>query len=420
MQGTTLFLIRRYNDLDHITPIIWKMIMVSDMRPLVWIVSPDSLDRDDFRLVYLRELGVTVEFCYDGKIRRVWEWIRKHVDVQSSKKCLLFSRLVRRLVDWEDQKGLVTEATVRSLLNGSNVRAVVVDWQKPDRHCIPQILGAAKQVGVPIIAVPHGVPLQKSRLVTNRQMKRNRPPDYRFGSRFFDQVIVPHQHFKSRLVDSGIHPSRVTVIGSARYCDEWRSLLGKIARAEGQFLLKTPLKKVVYFDHQKRYRLEQSAILKGLTEIGRSPALCLVVRSSPDASMWAYRDILEREGIIFDTRAEARDLIYWSEVVVSTTSSLLLDVWLEKKRVVYPKHFHKVDMLFEDWKCGEVVQNDSEMIAALLADGGEKREEVLNEDREVRGFLDFVVCGGQPDRDVLAAYVSEIERAVERYGSAWN
>ena len=420
MRATALFLIRRPNDLDHITPIIWKMIIVSDMRPLVWIVNPNFLDIHDYRLDYLRQLGTTIEFCYDGKIRRIWDLLQKSGNLGKSLKSSFVSKIARRLVDLEDQRQSVTEAGVRDFLKSNKVHAVVVDWQKPDRYCIPQILGAAKQVGVPIIAVPHAVPLQKSRLVTNRQAKRDSPPDFRFGSRFFDLIIVPHQHFKSRLVDSGIHSSRVKVIGSARYCDEWRNQLEKIAIAEGKFLLETSLTKIVYFDHQRKYRLNQEQILNGLIQLGQNSSVCLVVHSAPGASMWQYREVLEQKDIIFDEYAKARDLIAWAEIVVSTTSSLLVDAWLEKKLVLYPKHFHKVDMLFEDWACGEKAENNGEMIAIALRNSDGRNEESDSKNREEQRFLDFVIRGGQSDRDVLTEYVRQIEKAITRYGDAWQ
>ena len=420
MQTTALFLIRRRNDLDHVTPIIWKMTVISNMRPWVWIVNPAFTDRGDFRLVYLRRIGVTIEFCYKGRVRGLWEALQRRVNLQKLPKRSIFFRLAQRLIHLEEQRSGVTEAEARDFIKGNGIRAIVVDWQKPERHCIPQVLGAAKQVGIPIVAVPHALPLQKSWLVTNRQVKRAQPPDFRFGSRFFDLIIVPHQHFKERLVDSGIHENQVRVIGSARYCTEWRKLLAQKVITGGKFVLETPLKKIVYFDHQIKYLLNQAVILSGLTELSENSAVCLVVHSSPGASMWPYRDILEQKGVILDEYSEARDLIEWSEIVMSTTSSLLVDAWLEKKRVLYPKHFHRVEMLFEDWACCEKAKNNSEMIEIALRNRNDRNEESDSKNEEVRRFLDFVVYGGQPNRDVLTEFVRQIEEVVTDYRHAWQ
>ena len=59
-----LFFVRDFNDIDHITPIVWKM--KGDNYPVaVYCINPEYDIQSDYRLNYLKELGVEVDFIYD-------------------------------------------------------------------------------------------------------------------------------------------------------------------------------------------------------------------------------------------------------------------------------------------------------------------------------------------------------------------
>ena len=60
-----LFFVRAFNDIDHITPIVWKMSM--DKYPVsVYCLDPQYDIYNDYRLNFLKEQGVTVDFIYNS------------------------------------------------------------------------------------------------------------------------------------------------------------------------------------------------------------------------------------------------------------------------------------------------------------------------------------------------------------------
>ncbi len=60
-----LFFIRHFNDIDHMTPIVWKM--KKDNYPVaVYCINPKYDIEGDYRLRFLRELGVTVDYIYNN------------------------------------------------------------------------------------------------------------------------------------------------------------------------------------------------------------------------------------------------------------------------------------------------------------------------------------------------------------------
>ena len=59
-----LFFVRAFNDIDHMTPVVWKM--SRDNYPVaVYCISPDYDIDNDYRLNFLKELGVKVDFIYN-------------------------------------------------------------------------------------------------------------------------------------------------------------------------------------------------------------------------------------------------------------------------------------------------------------------------------------------------------------------
>ena len=59
-----LFFVREFNDIDHITPIVWKM--KRDNYPVaVYCLNPEYDLHRDYRLRFLRTQGVKVNYIFD-------------------------------------------------------------------------------------------------------------------------------------------------------------------------------------------------------------------------------------------------------------------------------------------------------------------------------------------------------------------
>ena len=59
-----LFFIRHFNDIDHITPIVWKM--SQDSLPVtVYCMNPAYDIQSDYRLNFLKENGIKVDYIYN-------------------------------------------------------------------------------------------------------------------------------------------------------------------------------------------------------------------------------------------------------------------------------------------------------------------------------------------------------------------
>ena len=59
-----LFCVRHFNDVDHITPIVWKM-KQGNYSVAVYCINPRYDIDNDYRLNFLKKKGVIVESIYD-------------------------------------------------------------------------------------------------------------------------------------------------------------------------------------------------------------------------------------------------------------------------------------------------------------------------------------------------------------------
>ena len=59
-----LFFVRHFNDVDHIVPVIWEMAM-NEYPVAVYCLNPEYDINGDYRLNFLRKLGIDVDYVYN-------------------------------------------------------------------------------------------------------------------------------------------------------------------------------------------------------------------------------------------------------------------------------------------------------------------------------------------------------------------
>ena len=60
-----LFFVRHFNDIDHLTPVAWKL-WKDGYQVAVFCMNLQYNIQQDYRLRFLKEQGVTVDYLYDA------------------------------------------------------------------------------------------------------------------------------------------------------------------------------------------------------------------------------------------------------------------------------------------------------------------------------------------------------------------
>ena len=415
-----LFCVRHFNDVDHITPVVWRM--KQDNYPVaVYCINPRYDIENDYRLKFLKKQGVTVESIYDAfdqkmngfhnTMRHLFLWFYakgKEFSSHHHEKPLLLTRLsalaaqiIGRVLYELTRISFYRKSWAHYFLKESEAQLLCFDHIFPSRYVVNVLLEAAKEKSIPTLALPHGV-----YLYTNESYKAGtsaRQRLYKFNR--FDYVIVQNHLRKDVLVRSGITREKIVVLGSARFCGEWiaqnRKILPRMIESNG------PSKKlkVVFMVSKPHCRIDIERMLNTfdlLSDVGEVEVMIKPhTRTGTNSRLFANLTLLNASNIL------TPELCEWADVVLVIGSSVITEALMQKKPVLYLKYLHSNTMLFEECGACWTIHTEAELEQALQS-LRTKSMDLPYGDENVNRFLSEVVYGGRNRRDVLGDYVQFI------------
>ena len=408
-----MFLVRHFNDIDHIVPIVYRMLK-DDSEELRVFCMNASLDlENDFRLSFLKgQFGCRTKYifqAYKPTLRHhlfslLVCWLpRLKLPTGLGWLSRIFGKVSYKVYNstWRDR--LYDKAWARRLLQRYGVRTLVVDWGKVTRFAYEPISDAADELRVRKIGVPHGMTLMANDDSTTRTVTQQRPIDWGEQYGWLDEVIVQGHPMKEQYVRGGYPAKQISVLGSARFCQEWMVVYRSILPPQ-QLQQEDERLRIVYMDHDKLYRLDTDEIVNTFREISKATWATVIVKKSTRTRL---SDGRLADLVPVDTVTSSVHLVRWADVVISTISSIMLEVLDQGKIFIYPTGFTENEMLFERYGACWAVSSKDELLAALRAihDG---THVLPYSDANVKAFQNEVVYGGDPEADVLAKYVDHI------------
>ncbi len=413
-----LFFIRRFNDIDHTVPIVYRLAKDGFKDMAVLALNPDFDLSEDFRINFLKDkCAVTVEhvhkffmpslihrflgrficnsggqhFSITGKLNKVFRAVLKDRYTSLFLNSLIFKRFFGDR--WAERMFLA-----------KGTRLVVFDWQKFGKLGTLSLSRAAKKLSIPILAVPHGISLY-----TNKDWIASTSSGdtlLNFGGRWkdFDKIIVQFEHYKRTVVSAGVPLEKLLVLGSTRFCREWEKVYEKLIPCTDIYSNKGSQGKVkiVFMDHAARYRTTVDKVIDTVEKLVRLEYVDLVIKPST-SSRSALTSMMLYDIAKVDFNTSSVELIKWADVVMGTTSSILIEPLLMGKIFIYPKYFHDNNMLWDEMRACWKVANYNELEEALSKVAKNTGHKPYS-DADVNSFITEVVYGGVSDRDVLGDY----------------
>ena len=418
-----LFFIRHFNDIDHITPVVWKM--KQENRPAaVYCINPKYDIQNDYRLTFLKMQGVVVESIYDAfsqklnmlhrAMRFLYLWVfakakRLNNDNQENRLLLLLSRWGQLIIEWIGhklykltRKIFYNKNWARYILRQSRAQVLCFDHIIHNQYVVAVLLRAAKEISIPTIALPHGV-----YLYTNESPKPKSTAKQRF-SKFdhFDYVVVQNQLRKNILTRSGIRQDKVVVLGSARFCEEWieqnRKILPRMINSNAK---STEKLKIVFLTSKPQCRVDTKRMLSTIEILSNHREIELKLK--PHTRVGENPYLFDNLSIENASDVLTAELCEWADVVIVIGSSVMTEALMQGKPVLYLKYLHTNTMFFEECGACWTIQNEAELERAIQC-LRVKKMQVPYAQENVNKFLSDVVYGSQTKRDVLHDYVQFI------------
>jgi len=415
-----VFCVRHFNDVDHIAPVVWRM-MHDNYPVVVYCINPQYDIENDYRLKFLKEQGVTVKSIYDAfeqkknrfhkTMRYLFQWFYAKGNKFSSRrdeKPLLLSRLsklaapiIGRVLYELTRISFYRKSWAHYFLRASEAKLLCFDHIFPSRYVVSVLLEAAKEKSIPTLALPHGV-----YLYTNESYKAGTSTRQRFHKfNRFDYVIVQNQLRKDVLVRSGISREKIVVLGSARFCGEWiaqnRKILPRMIKSNRQ----SKKLKVVFMVSKPHCRVDIERMMNTFDLLSKFGEIEVMIkphtRTGTNSRLFANLTLPNASNIL------TPELCEWADVVLVIGSSVITEALMQEKPVLYLKYLHANTMLFEECGACWTIQTETELEQALES-LRKKSMDLPYGDENVNRFLSEVVYGGRKKRDVLGDYAQFI------------
>jgi hypothetical protein len=412
-----LFFIRAFNDIDHITPVVWKM--HQDNYPVcVYCINPAYDIHNDYRLNFLRNLGIPVDYVYRAFDRQLglrhrilmyfvlWSFaIERKMDssdrLHSLKATRMIAKQAGKIGAWFYKLAKTKYYDQRcalKFLKQIGARILCFDWIRPHKYVVGPILSAAKKISIPTVALPHGVFLYTNEHVQTESKQNGLLERYHS----YDNVIVQNNSFKNLISKSGVDEKKIHVLGSARYCDEWMVQNNKILprqikpQDDGSKKLK-----VVFMTTRPHYRIDVARMIQTFDILSSLDDIEVTIK--PHTRTGKEAGLYENIPLSNVSEISSIELCEWADVLLVIGSSIIIEALTRNKPALYLKYLHGNITEYEELKACWIIHDENELRMALNALKAEKKHRPYA-DEDVDRFLTEIIYGGQKDRDVLTDY----------------
>jgi hypothetical protein len=416
-----LFFVRQFNDIDHLTPIVWKM--QEDGDPVrVYCLNPAYDIRSDYRLSFLRKRGVKITYIYDELLTPLGIWHRllrlanrvcfyisnRFKSLDSGPFAFLAYRAHRRA--YKTAKKIFNATKTRfydrswatALLKSSAPQALCFDHINPGRHVVEVLLDAAETLSIPTFALPHGV-----FIYTNKDVRTGTTEESRVDKfNRFDYIVTQNRLRRDVLVRAGVRPEKIHVLGSVRYSDEWMAQNKLIlprkmdARLRGSTRLRA-----VFMTTRFSYKIDVDRMLKTFDRLAAIDNLHLLIK--PHTRSGEEAKIYDHLAVTSVSDLSSVELCEWADIVFVIGSSILIEPLKLNKPVLYLRYLHGNTTQYEEMGSCWIINDETELMKAMHT--------LLNDPTAVPyptvavdSFLAEIIYGGTKTKGVLDTYRSFI------------
>lgn len=422
-----IFFINKFNDIDHMVPIVYRMAKDTKEKLVVLSLNPLYDISNDFRLNYLKDrynmpisylynyyapsklykfLGNLVCKTYLGgsfiknisvclqsfnlnsiKQKRFQESVF-HLMSGLFRGIMVRSRLLEKFI-----KKLFNKKWAEGLFKSLKPSVLVFD---PASHLrlynVASLLWAAKRLRIPTIDVPHGMPIYVKH-----------PPLYKKAwmdtiKADKDYQVVNHRFWKDECVSNGFNTEKITVLGSVRFCKDWENILHQIIPPDTSLNDKGAGKmKVVYMDRGADRHGKYKGIVEESIEKINSLEFVHFLFKPQTRSNKLFMYLPPSVEISYSNSV---NLIKWSDVAIILQSSIMIEALLQDKVVIYPRFFHDDKTIFEEFGACWTVDSYEELEDALKTLKKNPTYKPYS-NSNIERFLTEVVYNGEYGRDIL-------------------
>ena len=409
-----LFFIKAYNDVDHFSPIIHRLLSKS-ISVQVLVFSDLSLV-GDYRIEELKRYpGLCIEYI-DKKFRIS----------RSKNKLGRINYLYKKITSSKSYIGKIKRKYFLdcrkevSYLKDNDIHALVFEWSTPSSNglSVEKYFRATKAIGLTTYSLPHGCNIYNNPDVNKGYVDsshRGKLLDDAKERNRFDYYVFQGKTRRDQCVKLGYSPNSTQNWGSVRFYPEWQKYNMEICPQFEHKVESGAVLKVVFMDHQYDYNVFPEKILRTLSLLSKLEKVFVLVKASTregkSSHINSYNSLIRTSSNIefSPSNAHSPSLIKWSDCVINYGSSIGIEAILQNKPLITPTYLDSNISLFEFYNAGYIVNNNDELqqiIKSLMVD----KNLCYSHDQRVgiEKLLNEIVYGGKGHHDVIEFYVNNI------------
>ena len=391
-------------DVDHISPIIYQWAQVEGNPVSVVVISSVELFKTDYRIQFLRTYN-NIEIFH--LLQFIPERLR---GINGNPNQLAIDGDPALEKDW-------IQNILASLHKPGEQR--VVAFAFPDDQFARALCSEAKGEGIPCAFLPHsGSTFSKDvHKVDINEINLDPPDPYSHSSDIdeFATLLVWNSLLRARLKEGYLESGFVKILGSARYCKEWRPLLREL-QTKYVTRQQDETYKIVFFLRGQAHTIWWEELARVVAIIAQLDNVTLVIQHHPrdedytlvDRLIATYpflKEHLENKVEIAPREISAGALVDWSDAVLDLASSPSLEAILDNKPLLELEYLHGYRSIVCDYLPECEVRYRDEFITKLKNIYHNPDHPFYDEERRAE-FLKLEV--GDPTQNTLKRYTNAL------------
>jgi|TARA_Y100000294_G_scaffold68314_1_gene64698 hypothetical protein len=389
-----LFHLNTFNDIDHITPVIWKVLERGDFVDVIFL-SNYQFDKD-YRIAFLKEYS-NFSVCRATILQRVRNKLLFNSKVRNF---TYFNRYFNNLLSL-----ISMHIWKNTYLKQGNVHAVVYEWGAPFRLNHYEAI----QRMIPSIVLPHGYNIylnyELNQHIKNIIKSTGKFPDHSSRNNFSTYVVQTKRHMNWS-VDWGHEKDKLEVWGSARFCPEWSKKNLELCKTMKNSI-PSHLTKVVFFLPHWRYNVKIDDVMKLLNKIQLLDSIYLFIKGHTRGGGSINKDnkhkLSHSKNIVINAPEHSPQLIDFCDIVINFGSSIAIDALNIGTPIIHTPYLHTNKTIFDTGMVNYIANSDEEVITLLT-----NKKLILPSKQSIENFFSEEVFAGNRNNDILNIYCQNI------------
>jgi len=374
-----VFFIHAFNDIDHLTPLIWRFAQEKEYVPIVYSSKPQFKYKGNHNVLFLaKQCGVVVRdldrefikgslvapflFVLIDIVKAIENWsmpqIAKRIRVSILKRS---SKMLLRMLE-------ATKGWRERFFSDVKPCRLIFDWGSQRNFPHTPLIHEARRRSIPTYLLPHGIFVYTHPDTTvTVTLDKKRDPVYDG-----DYVVTQGFGIQEPLEFRGCLPERMVALGSMRFSREWmhmyRKHIVKDVLSEGD----DRKLKIVFFLSKLHYHVYVDALRETIAMLANRNDISLIIKPhTRGMGVGFMEDIVKKKSLSVHYDTSSVVLSDWSDVALVYGSSIGLQSLYDDKVLVYPSYIDSNSTNYEKtgaaW-CVESVVDLSNAIDSLVQD----------------------------------------------------